>query len=99
MKSKTTQARVSGTLDPIVLQALDAGWFLFEYKNGDKLPAAAQMINGEWWCPRWGCDSMQVSMASIVSMLQNKVTLLECHIGKIRKEIGEARMREIIEDE
>jgi len=61
-------ANATGTLDPIVLQALEAGWFRFEYKPGEQLPAAAQMINGEWWCPRFGCDSLEHTL----DMMQNR---------------------------
>ena len=60
------------TVDPVVLLVVEAGWFRFEYKSGEKLPSDAQMINSEWWCPRWGCDSMQVSMDTMEAMLQNK---------------------------
>jgi len=71
MTTPTTQARGTDTVDPVVLQVIEAGWFRFEYKPGEQLPAAAQMINGEWWCPRFGCDSLEASMDALESIMQN----------------------------
>ncbi|MBF0098700.1 MAG: hypothetical protein HQM05_15350 [Magnetococcales bacterium] len=63
--------RAPCTVPPIVLQVIEAGWFRFQYKPGEQIPAAAQMINGEWWCPRFGCDSLEASVDAMEAMMQN----------------------------
>ena len=39
--------------EDIIRRILSAG-----YELGDGNLDGAQMINGEWWIPKWGCDSL-----------------------------------------
>jgi len=63
--------RAPCTVAPLVLQVIEAGWFRFEPDQQMPVPAAAQMINGEWWCPRFGCDSLEASMDALETMMRN----------------------------
>lgn len=41
------------TMNPLVLRVLSAG-----YERGDGNIDGAQMVGGEWWIPKLGCDSV-----------------------------------------
>ena len=58
-----------GSLDSVVLQVVSAGWEKFGYKPNTKLPDGAQMIDGEWYIPKWGCDSLEASIDALYAIL------------------------------
>ena len=60
-----------GSLDSVVLQVVSAGWEKFGYEPNTKLPDGAQMIDGEWYTPKWGCDSLEASLDALQAILQN----------------------------
>ena len=64
--------RGHGSLDSVVLQVLSAGWEKFGDEPNTKLPDGAQMIDGEWYIPKWGCDSLEASLDALQAILQNE---------------------------
>jgi hypothetical protein len=49
-------------LDSVVLQVLSAGWV----KCDELVPDGAQMLDGEWYAPKWGCDSLEASLDALL---------------------------------
>jgi hypothetical protein len=77
MPEEIKQVETTNTGDH-VLRIVEAGWFRYDLKRGEPLPAEAQMINGEWWSPRFGCDSLNMCVDAVREILPNaspKVTL------------------------
>jgi hypothetical protein len=73
-KTSPSESSVStghGSLDFVVLQVVAAGWEKFGYEPNTKLPDGAQMIDGEWYIPKWGCDSLEASLNALQASLQN----------------------------
>jgi len=69
-KTNEVPASAGGcSLDSLVLQVLNAGWV----KCDDLVPDGAQMLDGEWYAPKWGCDSLEASLA----ILQNVKVLAD----------------------
>jgi hypothetical protein len=58
-------------LDSVVLQVVSAGWEKFGDEPNTKLPDGAQMIDGEWYIPKWGCDSLEATLDALQAILQN----------------------------
>jgi hypothetical protein len=40
-------------------------------KSDGTLIEGAQMVNGEWWNPVWGCDSLQIILENAYYMMQS----------------------------
>jgi DNA-binding XRE family transcriptional regulator len=59
-ESRSTQTNKC-TLHPLVLRVLSAG-----FERGDGNLDGAQMIDGEWWIPKWGCDSINHMLDQLV---------------------------------
>ena len=69
----TESTAAAGSLDSVVLQVVSAGWEKFGYEPPNtKLPDGAQMIDGEWYIPKWGCDSLEASLDALQAILQNE---------------------------
>ena len=59
-ESRSTQTNEC-TLHPLVLRVLSAG-----FERGDGNLDGAQMVGGEWWIPKWGCDSIDHMLDQLV---------------------------------
>jgi hypothetical protein len=70
--SESTTVAGHGSLDSVVLQVVSAGWEKFGYEPNTKLPDGAQMIDGEWYIPKWGCDSLEASLDALQAILQHE---------------------------
>lgn len=46
------------------------------YEPGDGSMDGAQIVNGEWWHPVMGCDSLEISIDAIKERLQYAILLL-----------------------
>lgn len=57
-------------LDPFQIFSNKALEFAYEQSDGT-LVEGAQMINGEWWNPIMGCDSLQLVLENAYDMMQS----------------------------
>ena len=67
--SQFQKVEMKKPIDARITQVLEAGWERFKYEPSVKLPDEAQMIGGEWWVPKRGCDSLQSSIEELETIL------------------------------
>jgi hypothetical protein len=65
MVTDANASAAPGTLDPLILRVVEAGFI-----RSDATHPAAQMYDGEWWVPRYGCDSLEACMDELETILQ-----------------------------
>jgi hypothetical protein len=70
MPNTETSAAPRNTEEQLVLRVVEAGFF----RSNENHPAA-QMYAGEWWLPRFGCDSLAVCMGEVEEMLTQNASL------------------------
>ena len=64
----TSDPKAPTSESTVVLQVLSAGWV----KCDELVPDGAQMLDGEWYAPKWGCDSLEASLDALQAILQHE---------------------------
>lgn len=61
------------------------GWERDEHGHSPQ----AQMVNGEWWRPKWGCDSLQ-ELVELHESQNQVITQLSLEITKLTSELKQS---------
>ena len=77
MATENNVGAAPGTLGAVVLRVVEAGFF-----RSDVTHPAAQMYDGDWWAPRFGCDSLEACMDELETIISQNAEGQGCRASR-----------------